>query len=79
MYIGLGQAVSLAQSIAKFPPSCLAADRAGLYLKSINEENLQIGLASTQREHYLSISVKVSVLLSNIEYQLKKIASSCKI
>lgn len=54
----LGQAVSLAQSVAKFPPSCLAADRAGLYLRSINEENLQIGLASTQREHYLSMSVK---------------------
>lgn len=54
----LGQAVSLAQSIAKFPPSCLAADRAGIYLKSLHEDNLQIGLASTQREHYLSMSLK---------------------
>lgn len=54
----LGQAVNLAQSVSKFPPSCMAADRAGIYLRCINEDNLQIGLASTQREHFLGLSVK---------------------
>lgn len=54
----LGQAVNLAQSIAKFPQSCLAADRAGLYLQALHEESIQMGVVSTQREHTVTLSVE---------------------
>uniref|UniRef100_A0A1B6HK87 Enoyl-CoA hydratase n=1 Tax=Homalodisca liturata TaxID=320908 RepID=A0A1B6HK87_9HEMI len=56
----MGQAYSLATSIAKFSPAALKTDRAALYLACLSEKHIQAGLVSTHREHYLESALKTA-------------------
>uniref|UniRef100_A0A1B6MHD7 Enoyl-CoA hydratase n=1 Tax=Graphocephala atropunctata TaxID=36148 RepID=A0A1B6MHD7_9HEMI len=68
---GLGQAYSVATSIAKFSPAALNTDRAALYLACLSEKHIQAGLVAAHREHHLQNAMKEAA------EGVKKFAEGC--